>query len=184
MDVSIYKFDTDMDELFSGPGTLEIPVSGPGRANTLVIISGICNSGKIDESTTQTSIDVDVLDSEIVRPTGYIFTNYSLGPQDEYLDIVDENKEPKYAAFIALTGIAADDDTDVVFAFDRVWPPKIGQGGRVIVRFDLGLNGDVTITRFSYHICLLIRKPLPPPPGPDSPLLKIGPLHDPLRFER
>jgi hypothetical protein len=180
-----YVFDTDFDEQFANKGVLEIPISGPGRANCLVVLSGIINSGHDVESSVPTSdnIDVSLSDGETVYPVGYIFLNYVLGPNDEYKKIVDDTDDAKHASFIALAGIAADDDTDVLFGVSRV-DTRVNDGGRVYVKFGLGLSGDVVISRLSYHVSLLIRKPVPAATPGSSALRGLGPLRDPLRPDR
>ena len=136
--------DTDTGDVHSHR-FMEMPITGPGSANTLVCITGIAVSGK------------DFVDEVLVPFDIYIATDYRLHDQDQFKNIVDGNTDLIAATYVALASVAADDDTDVVYGVDQV-ETRIDSNRRVQIHVTASLLGDATFNELAYQANILVRK--------------------------
>ena len=146
MEDFIINLDTDINQVKSHH-FLEIPVHGPGLVNYLVIITGIAISR------------LDMYDFKEGTAFGsiYIKTDYRIKDQDTYKEIVNGNKNLIAATYVSLSSIAADDDTEVIFAVNSVITEVI-RDGTIQLHIQAAVLGDVTLNSISYQANILIHK--------------------------
>jgi hypothetical protein len=151
----------------------EMPVSGPGTANTLVMITGIALSGAEDDDDT-----LDVNNYDVFRGSVSIYTNYWLKPTDRWYQIAPDPLDPNgalntrllEATFVSLASITQDDAGDIpivedpaptgfTFGLDSV-SSVVDQddNGRIRIDLRVGLQGDATLLRISYQASILVQK--------------------------
>lgn len=128
----------------------EIPVVGPGKANRLVIITGLANCSAGEGK----GLDVD--QDDIATTDVQITTEYRLGPDDEWLGS---------AAYVSLATVTADDldfpgtPTGFIFALNEVTAQIDEQDGRsVVIHIDVALQGDSTLKQIAYQANGLLQK--------------------------
>jgi hypothetical protein len=150
----------------------EIPVPGPGTANTLVMITGIALSGETDNDLT-----LDVFENDVSRGNLSIYTNYWLKPGDQWKQIAPDPLDPNgalntnllEATIVSLCSVAQEDTDDIsllgtgpigfTFGLDSVdTVVDEGENDRIRIDLSVGLQGDATLLRFSYQANILIHK--------------------------
>lgn len=124
----------------------EIPVSGPGRANLLVIITGIA---------------VPASDTPDKDPTYsgdiYVKTDYIVNAPDEWQDIVDGNKNLLQATYVTPASILNESEGEFIFAVNNVSTQR-NSDGRIQINIAAVLHGDVTLARVAYQASILIHR--------------------------
>lgn len=140
---------------------LEIPVSGPGKANRLVTITGIAIP-EADESDGTKDNKKPLVHGDI-----FIKTDYRLKDADRWQGIVDDNKDLLAATYVSLASITYDDEEDITnplpasaftAAVDSVDTTVDTDDGRIWVHVVVGLQGDTTIHRIAYQANILVQK--------------------------
>jgi hypothetical protein len=124
---------------------VEIPIAGPGSANTLVCVSGIAVSGADSQSEFLVPFEI------------FIKTDYRLHDADEFKGIVNSNSELLAATYATLAGIAADDSTDVAYGVDSI-ETTIDANRRVQIHVVASLLGDATVNEVAYQANIIIKK--------------------------
>lgn len=147
----IVTLDANTPGQVTEPRFVEVPIAGPGTANTLVVITGLANPGYAD-------VDTDTLTFGEVT----IKTQYLLGPGDTYLGIVDNNSQLLAASLVSLTHMAIDDDelsgpTGFTVAVDTV-DTSIGSDNRVWLKVGIALQGETDLLQFSYQASVVLQK--------------------------
>ncbi len=139
----------------------EIPVIGPGRANRLVMITGIAICGTKDIG----GLDVDR--DDIVSDDVFITTDYHLDKNDNWLGIVDgQDKALLAATYVSLAAVAADDEdffpstpTGFLMALNSVETSVNEEDARSVqIHLTVGLQGDSTLAQIAYQANILIQK--------------------------
>jgi hypothetical protein len=174
---------TDRDQV-RDPSFCEVPIRGPGFANTLVTITGIALSGTTDNHDLNVSLDVDTKE---ITPRGkvHIHTNYYLDETDQWKGIAGNGEELLQATTAFLTGLVNDDVEflDVLgpsepvtsgfsFGLDSVSASvKESEKNRIVIDVEVGLSGDSTLAKIAYQANILIQKANPPTQ------VRVWPLH-------
>lgn len=134
---------------------LEIPISGPGKANRLVTITGVALPGADDLGGNPSPLDHGDI---------YIKTDYRLNPGDQWKGIANGNQELLAATYVSLASITFDDEEPAIdfapaftAAVDSV-DTSVDTDGRIQVHVVFGLQGDTTINRVSYQANILVQK--------------------------
>ena len=138
----------------------EIPVIGPGRANRLVMITGIAICGTKDTK------GLDVNRDDIVSDEVFITTEYHLGKNDNWLGLVKGQDMTLLAAtYASLAAIAADDDdapgtpTGFLLALNDIKTRVNEEDARSVqIHLTVGLQGDSTLAQIAYQANILIEK--------------------------
>jgi hypothetical protein len=124
---------------------LEIPVSAPGEANTLVIVDGIAIPDlATDENLhTEDTIHLDFL----------IDTNYKLGDNDLLID---------HSAYVCLSSIEADDDQGDGGEFRLALETAdvlVGKTSKIVqLKVSGAAGGDTGLHRIGFQLNLLVRR--------------------------
>jgi hypothetical protein len=140
----------------------EIPVAGPGRANRLVVITGLAICGTKDIG------GLDVVQDDIVSADVFITTDYHLDKRDNWLGIVDGQDMSLLAAtYVSLACIASDNEDapgtpdGCLMAINDVKTRINEEDARsVLIHLKVGLQGDSTLGQISYQANILIQKAL------------------------
>ena len=139
---------------------LEIPISGPGKANRLVTITGIA----IPNADYNSHLDEPVAHGDI-----FIHTDYQLKALDAVDGLVDGNRGLLAATYASLASISyvaeegiGDPTSAPAFtaAVDSV-AAGIDKDRRIVVHLVVGVQGKpsfTTIHRISYQANILIQK--------------------------
>ncbi len=138
----------------------EIPVTGPGRANRLVMITGIAICGTKDAK------GLDVNRDDIVSDEVFITTEYHLGKNDNWLGLVkDQDMALLAATYASLAAIAADDDdapgtpSGFLLALNDIKTRVNEEDARSVqIHLTVGLQGDSTLAQIAYQANILIEK--------------------------
>ena len=143
---------------------LEIPISGPGKANRLVTITGVAVPDA-DQSEGDPTGDPK---EPLVHGDIVIKTDYRLGDADQWEGILDGNQTLLAATYVSLASITYDDEEDITnplsapaftAAVDSVdTTVDVNDGNRIQVHLVVGLQGDTTIHRISYQTNILLQK--------------------------
>jgi hypothetical protein len=148
-----FKISLDVDQCEVESHTFcEIPVSGPGLANTLVIITGIAVPAA-DTDIGTGNIEVDTT----CRGDIYVKTDYIVNPPDPWLNIVDGNQTLLHATYVTLASIVNESEGKFLFAVDEVFTQR-NTDGRIQVIMRTAIRGDATLARIAYQASILIRK--------------------------
>lgn len=124
----------------------EIPVSGPGKANRLAIITGIAVPA-LDTSDPDVSYKGDI----------YIKTDYIVNSPDRWLNIVNGNTSLLQATTATLANIFDESEGPSLFAVDEVAAQR-NTDGRIQINLRVAIQGDVTLSRIAYQANVLIFK--------------------------
>jgi hypothetical protein len=147
IDVTPFKMSLDVDQCeVESHRICEIPVSGPGLANRLVMITGIAVPA-LDTGDSDTTFRGDV----------YVKTDYIVNPPDQWLNIVDNNAALLQATSATLASIVNESEGESLFAVDEVSTQR-NTDGRIQVNLRVAMQGDVTLARIAYQANILIRK--------------------------
>jgi len=130
---------------------LEIPISGPGSANTLVTITGVAIPNADMESGTDDP-------AKLIQGDIFIKTDYQLKESDQFLQAAT------YASLASVTyddGEPGDPNNPVpapafTAAVDSIDTTVVDN--RVQVHLVVGIQGDTTIHRISYQANVLLKK--------------------------
>jgi hypothetical protein len=130
---------------------LEIPISGPGSANTLVTITGVAIPNADIESSGADDL------KNLIHGDIFIKTDYQLKESDQFLQAAtyaslasitfDDNEGDPTNPFPAPAFTAAVDSIETT-VFDN----------RIQVHLVVGIQGDTTINRISYQANVLLKK--------------------------
>ena len=129
---------------------LETPISGPGKANRLVTITGIAIP------------NADFFGQPLAHGDIFILTEYRIKDLGEFEGIVDGNKALLAATYASLASISyggdsyADPPPSFTAAVDSV-DTRVADG-RIVVHLVVGLQGVTSIHRISYQANVLVRK--------------------------
>jgi hypothetical protein len=176
--VSDFDFEIDTDHIANW-GALELPISGPADANTLVILTGTAFIG-LDVDGESLSLDVSppiTLDlhagdgagddraffGQLLVRTGYLITS-----PDRYRDVGGDGRIQQ-TTYATLAHIEGDDTDQALVAIDaaeadvdeRYGLTNPGAIGEVIVRMQLEIRGDCTLDGIAYQVHLLLHKEHP-----------------------
>jgi hypothetical protein len=142
---------------------LEIPVSGPGKANRLVTITGVAVPDADQLLGNPTGDSKYLIQGDIV-----IKTDYRLKDADKWEGILDGNQTLLAATYVSLASVTYDDEEDITnplsapaftAAVDSVdTTVDVDDGNRIQVHLVVGLQGDTTIHRISYQANILVQK--------------------------
>ena len=97
----------------------EIPVIGPGRANRLVMITGIAICGTKDTK------GLDVNRDDIVSDEVFITTEYHLGKNDNWLGLVKDQDMFVASALLSCSAFSAADPTGMSPSSKRLCVPNV-----------------------------------------------------------
>jgi hypothetical protein len=120
---------------------LEIPIAGPGEANTLVIVDGIAipDLGTDENFNTENTTRLDFL----------IDTNYRLGDHDRLID---------QSAYVCLSSIDADDSTEFRLALDATDVVVRPTGNIVQLKVSGAFGGDTGLHRIGFQANLVVAR--------------------------
>jgi hypothetical protein len=153
---NIPQFPITVDALTGGVEShrfLEIPISGPGTANTLVTITGVAIPAADEQSGTQDEKE------PLIHGDIYITTDYRLKDSDKFL--------PPAATYVSLASITYDDEEGTPLsipapaftaAIDSIDTTVNTDDNRIQVHLVVGIQGDTTINRISYQVNALLQK--------------------------
>lgn len=140
-------FDITVDtDYIASWGALELPISGPASANTLVVLTGNAFIGL-----------------QFLVRTGYFVT-----PPDRYRDVAGDGRIQQTTHVTLAHGDG--DDTDMAllgveaadtYIDDRYTNTNSRPPGEVVVRMLLAIKGDCTLDAVAYQVHLLLHKRAP-----------------------
>jgi hypothetical protein len=130
----------------------EIPVSGPGRANLLVIITGI--AVPFADAITPDNQGNPTYSGEI-----YVKTDYIVNPPDEWKNIVEDNKDLLQATYVTPVSILNEEEGEFLFAVDEASTHRKSEGP-IEIKITALLRGNVILARVAYQASILIHRPI------------------------
>src|SRR5215831_6071270 len=147
----------------------EIPVAGPGLANTLVMITGIAvPAADVGRNEAETTV--------LCQGDIWIKTDYIVRSPDQWQHIANDPKTGQPNEFllqatnVTLATIFNEQGTNIAliepeegeftFAVNDV-VAQVNTDGRVQIWIRAAAQGDVTLARIAYHANILIRKATP-----------------------
>ncbi len=148
------NLDTDTDDILD-ERFIEVPITGPGEANRLVVLNGIALSGKDGSG-------LDTPDQRSQHWDVFIQTKYRLAEADRWLGIVEGNTELLHATWLSLCAITADEEGGFTIGLETV-TASINSTNRVRLHIYAGLQGDSTLLKISYQVNFLLKKSLKTP---------------------
>jgi hypothetical protein len=142
-----FKLSLDVDQCeVESHRFCEITVSGPGRANRLVIITGIAVPAADTNSP-----------DPLFRGDIFVKTDFIITPPDEFLNIVDGNQNLLQATYVTLADINNESEGSFIFAVDEASTQR-NVDGRIQVNIRAAMQGDVTLARVAYQASILFHK--------------------------
>ena len=176
----IYDFDFTLDtDHIGNASALEIPISGPAGANVMVILSGTAAFG-LDVDDRGLVLDVQpplYLDlhpgdgagnDRAFRGQLLVRTGYLITAPDRYVDLGGDGglQQTTHLTLAHITGDDASGTTVAVdggdtYVDDRYSGTNSKAVGEVVVRMDLGVQGDCTLNSVAYNVHLLLHKEQP-----------------------
>jgi hypothetical protein len=173
-------FDITVDtDYIANWSAMEVPISGPGDANILLVLTGTAIFGlDVDDGSLATDIrpplridlhpgagagDDRPFHGQLLVRTGYLVV-----PPDRYLNVGGDGTIQQ-TTHLTLARIEGDDSSGTTTAVDagdtyvddrygRTNPVAIGE---VVVRMQLGVQGDCTLDGVAYQVHLLLHKATP-----------------------
>jgi hypothetical protein len=173
-------FDITVDtDYIANWGAMELPISGPGDANVLLILTGTAFFGlDVDDDSLTTDVKpplrIDLHpsggagDDRPFRGQLLVRTGYLVVQPDRYLDVGGDGLIQQ-TTHLTLAHIEGDDSSGTTTAVDagdtyvdnryaRTNPSAVGE---VVVRMQLGVQGDCTLDAVAYQVHLLLHKASP-----------------------
>ena len=126
---------------------LEIPVSGPGLANCLVIVAGLA-APRLDVD----FANVDVQSSGLVL----VETDYRLKEADQWENIAN-NKDVLIQTTNASLAALENSEHPFIYAVNDAWS-TITTDGRVQINIGVTVAGEIVLAKISYQACILIHR--------------------------
>jgi hypothetical protein len=135
---------------------IEVPLSGPGDANSLVMLNGIAFTGSDDPGRGLDRIEGDS------HWAVFIDTKYRLADADPWPNIVNGSTTLLQATWVSLCAITADEEGGFVTALESA-TADWNSNKRIKLEIHAAVQGDCTILKIAYQVNFLIRKTVQTP---------------------